>query len=283
LFCRKQPGHPIKHFVKGGSSATVPTGEKDLSDVLGQQNPPPPIIEKLFQFRKTRGKLNIDLGKTSIWSTKPPSPPHIPERRVLGLSLVLSEGVSNNNVTTIVPASNTTSRQVITKALTSLSKPRSQPRRKTSDNNFEMKMSIDFFSACRLLQNFATASVALCGAFMATLRMLAPMIVARRCLAYVAYVIFDHYNGRVLRKTVTKQVEFFNKYDLKSAIRASGRSLIQILAMGIVGKLAQIVLRKSPCWMPPRICNYWYGIIWISGVLGVGRLVGMLVRRLNLQ
>jgi hypothetical protein len=243
-------------LFKGGSTSSASTAPQ-------QQENDPQIPEQLFQFRKKLGKFMIDLGESkAIREQETTMTPSNRTRRVLRLSLLPN---SNNNAT----ISDTTTGQIFAVK---------QQKANSEGNPIEMSLSIDAFSAFRLLQNLGEASIGSSAAFLATLRMLAPMIAARRCLAFLAYIGFDHYNGRYLRRTYNKRMEYIHKHEIPSGLRAVGRAAIQLLAMSIIGRLAMVILTASPCWMPNRVCKYWFGTVWTVSVIVAARITEILVR-----
>lgn len=138
--------------------------------------------------------------------------------------------------------------------------PRYQP-------NVEVSLSANPSSMFRLAQNAVQASAAFLGAFGATLRLLAPMIVARRVLTTFGYVCYDYYYGRYIRTTYNKQYRIMQQYEIPSAMRACGRMGLQLISMSIVGTIARVVLHRAPCFLPEMACRYWFGSVWIVSVL----------------
>jgi hypothetical protein len=241
-------------LFKGGATSSASTSPQ-------QQENDPQIPEQLFQFRKKLGKFMIDLGESkAIREQEATIAPSNRTRRVLRLSLL-----PNSNNATI---SNTTGQIFAVK----------QQKANLQGNPIEMSLSIDAFSAFRLLQNFGGASIGTFAAFLATLRMLAPMIAARRCLAFLAYIGVDHYNGRYLRQTYNKRMEYIHKHEIPSGLRAVGRAAIQLLGMSIIGRLSMVILEASPCLMPNRVCKYWFGMVWTLSVIAAARITEIWVR-----
>lgn len=141
----------------------------------------------------------------------------------------------------------------------------------SGNQNMEISLSLDPSSAVRLVQISVEASAGGLGAFVATLRLLAPMIVARKFLTSIGYICYDYYNGRYLRTTYKKRIQDFHFYEIPSALRAAGRSGLQLVGMALTGKVFCLGLNKAPCWMPTTLCQYWYGMVWLGAVLAAGR------------
>lgn len=242
-------------LFKGGSTSSVSTASQ-------QQENDPQIPERLFQFRKRLGKFMIDLGESkAIREQEATITPSNRTRQVLRLS-----SLPNSNDATI------------SKTTTGQSFAVRQQKANAQGNPVEVSLSIDAFSAFRLLQNFGGASIGTFAAFLATLRMLAPMIAARRCLAFLAYIGVDHYNGRYLRRTYNKRMEYIQNHEIPSGLRAAGRAAIRFLGMSIIGRLSMAMLTASPCLMPDRFCKYWFGMVWTLSVIAAARITEILVR-----
>jgi hypothetical protein len=240
---RKLSPPPPPTFLKGGS-LEVPQEEENAVTPY----------DKLLQWKRKRGKISIDLGEP-----KEEEPTATTVRRVL-LGTPSSSNSTAANQALVVP---------LTQKMESLNSP--------CNENIEISLSVDPSSLVRLVLNSVKASAGLLGAVGATLRLLAPMIVARRSLATLGYICYDYYNGRYLRTTYNKRLRHMHEYEIISAIRACGRSVVQILGMGLVGKLLERILNLSPCWMATRICEYWYGMVWMVGILIAARASEVLV------
>lgn len=250
-----------------GRSTLFNGGSSSASASPQQLEGDPRVPEKLIQCRKKFGKFMVDLGEPKASRQQQKAKiirPSFGSRRVLRLSAF----PQSRNAT----ISNSATGQISTVDQQSLD---------PYENPIEMSLSIDIFSAFRLLHNFAGASVGAFAAFWGTLRMLAPMIVARRCLAFLAYAGFDHYNGRYLRRTYNKRIEVIQRLEIHSGFRAAVRATIQLLAMGTIGRLSRAMLASAPCWMPDRICKYWFGMVWTLSVIAAARITELWVRCLK--
>lgn len=152
--------------------------------------------------------------------------------------------------------------------------PVSQPHHPPSggiNSNFQLSLSVDPFSTARLLRALALTCVGLISAFAGTLRLVAPMIAAKRCLTTIGYIFYDHYNGRYIRTAYTRRMRRMQEYEIIAGLRGTGRCLLHILCVGLVGRTVGYVMDRAPCLIrPARICDWWYGAVWISSVYAVG-------------
>jgi hypothetical protein len=175
-------------------------------------------------------------------------------------------GLSNANTTTTT--SNNNNNEATAALVPLLTSRLLEPG---GNQNIEVSLSFDPSSAVRLVKTSVEASAGGLGAFVATLRLLAPMIVARKLLTSIGYICYDYYNGRYLRTTYKKRVQDMHFYEIPSALRAAGRSGLQLVGMALTGKVFQLGLNRAPCWMPTSLCQYWYGMVWLGAVLAAGR------------
>lgn len=248
IFDRKQknithhsPPQPIfSSILNGGSLDISSRSEEDTTEVTP--------YDRVFQWRRKRGKITINLGEPKEEET-------ITVRTVL-LGTVDSATAANQTATVVVP-------------LTQQLEPSPHD---PCNQNIEIALSIEPSSCVRLVQTSANASVVFFSAFAVTLRLLAPMIVARKLLATLGYICYDRYYGRYLRTTYNNKLKHLEEYEIISGLRACGRITVQLLAMGVVGKSLIIILDHSPCFMAPRICELWYALVWIVGVLVAARV-----------
>jgi hypothetical protein len=246
------------------SSTTTPSNSNHkINMVTGGSNTvanPEEQHEKLFQFRPRYGKVKLDLGER-----KPTLETRSTARRRFGSS--------SNETYSAAPTTNNRTATENTNALTAVPNGALSKSSKKSyinnNQNVEISCSVDPASFVRLGQVAIKASVSVVGAFAATLRLLGPMIVARRALTTVGYVCYDYYNGRYLRTTYNRHWERYHRYEIPSVLRACGRSGVQLLAMGIAVPLAVAILNRLPCWMPELLCHYWYGTVCLGIVLVV--------------
>jgi hypothetical protein len=145
------------------------------------------------------------------------------------------------------------------------------------DPQVELTVSVSPTSLLRLLHSLGLASVGALAAFAATLRLLAPMIVARRILSSIGYICYDYYNGRYIRTTYHKRLQTLQELEIPSVLRAGGRMAVQLFAMVVVGWFTRVLLQAAPCFLPEVACRYWFGSVWVSSVLLTGPLMELWV------
>jgi tryptophan-rich sensory protein len=149
-----------------------------------------------------------------------------------------------------------------------------------SSQSIQLALSIDPFSFAVLIRNLIFTTGGIFAAFTGTLKLLAPMILAKRILTTLGYIFYDHYNGRYIRTQYTRRMRHLQEYEVIASSRALGRCLVQTLAMGSVGKFVLFAMNwAAPCLLQPTwLCDWWYGVVWMSFVymagLGFGFLIG---------
>eukprot|EP00531_Pseudo-nitzschia_arenysensis_P018573 CAMPEP_0116134130 /NCGR_PEP_ID=MMETSP0329-20121206/10483_1 /TAXON_ID=697910 /ORGANISM="Pseudo-nitzschia arenysensis, Strain B593" /LENGTH=597 /DNA_ID=CAMNT_0003628823 /DNA_START=58 /DNA_END=1848 /DNA_ORIENTATION=+ len=143
----------------------------------------------------------------------------------------------------------------------------------------QVTFSLDPFSMATLLQNGLTAFTGIGSVYIATLKLLGPMILAKHCLTTVGHIANERMNGRLLGKSSTERIghseqDFLDKVHEKYApARAVTRTLFQIMCMSCAGQLVGFVLDRTPCLLEPFwICQWWYGVVWLASVSAVGFL-----------
>jgi tryptophan-rich sensory protein len=151
--------------------------------------------------------------------------------------------------------------------------------------NVEMALSVDPFGLATLLQTVFLAAVKLTSATFASLQLIAPMILAKRCLQALGYIFYDHYNGRYIRNVYTKRMQHMQEFEVIASARALGRFLIQLSAMTLVGNVVAWAVLKGPqeqqSWLipcllqPSWVCYWWSGLLWMGLVCLTGSGVGM--------
>lgn len=113
-----------------------------------------------------------------------------------------------------------------------------------------VEVSVGVEPLLRLLGLLLTGSATSGAALMGTLRLLAPLLVARRVLAYLGDMANDWYTGRYLRQTYRQlHKDYLHFYQVAALIRSSARFLAQFLLSGVLGSLVQALvgLRRYPC------------------------------------
>lgn len=143
----------------------------------------------------------------------------------------------------------------------------------------QVTFSLDPFSLASLLQNGLTAITGIGSVYVATLKLLGPMILAKHCLTTVGHIANDRMNGRLLGKVSTErlghsgQESIDNMHEKYAPARAVARTLFQILCTSFAGRLVGFVLDRSPCLLEPFwICQWWYGVVWLASVSAIGFL-----------
>ncbi len=148
------------------------------------------------------------------------------------------------------------------------------PNRTVKTRDDQVTFSLDPFSLATLLGNGATAILGIGSVYVATLKLLGPMILAKHCLTNVN----DRFNGRLLGKTSNERLSYTEQnspdtHDNYGASRAATRTLVQILSMSCAGKAVGFVLDKTPCLLQPFwVCQWWYGVVWLASIYAVGVL-----------
>ena len=113
-------------------------------------------------------------------------------------------------------------------------------------------VSVGVESLVELVALILSGSAASGMAVLGTLRMLAPLLVTRRVLAYLGDMANDWYTGRYLRKTYNKlEKEYWHYYQMTAIVRSAGRVLTQLILSAFLGRLVQALvgLGRYPCSM----------------------------------
>jgi tryptophan-rich sensory protein len=134
-------------------------------------------------------------------------------------------------------------------------------------------VSVDPSAVVRLLWYFSQASGSLGLAMLGTLRLLAPLIVARRGLNWLGDIFNDWYTGRYLRKTYKRmEHNYWRFYQVPAVLRSTGRLVAQLALLMTLGKVMEnwVGLSHSPCVVGSGGCYWWCGILWIVAVVGTG-------------
>ena len=151
-------------------------------------------------------------------------------------------------------------------------------------------VSIGVESLVRLVGLVLSGSAASGMAVLGTLRMLAPLLVTRRVLAYLGDMANDWYTGRYLRKTYNKlEKEYWHYYQMTAIIRSGGRVLAQLILSALLGRLVQALvgLRRYPCSMggmniagavSDRDGTFWgCSALWMLATLGGSFSMGKII------
>uniref|UniRef100_A0A7S3LAS6 ABC transmembrane type-1 domain-containing protein n=1 Tax=Amphora coffeiformis TaxID=265554 RepID=A0A7S3LAS6_9STRA len=151
-------------------------------------------------------------------------------------------------------------------------------------------VSVGVESLVRLVALALSGSAASGMAVLGTLRMLAPLLVTRRVLAYLGDMANDWYTGRYLRKTYNKlEKEYWHYYQMTAMVRSAGRVLTQLILSAFLGRLVQALvgLGRYPCSMgglniadnvSGRNGTFWgCSALWMLATLGGSFSMGKII------
>ena len=146
------------------------------------------------------------------------------------------------------------------------------------------RLTLDGASCFRLflLSFYAFSEVTV--AFVGTLRLLAPLIVARRVLISIGHFFTDYATGRYFRKTYTRlERAYMNYYELPAAMRSLSRSL-SLVSIYIV--LSRVMAKFSGCVptlnailphnydeLQPQDVTYLCSTLWVGTVVWLGHTI----------
>jgi tryptophan-rich sensory protein len=249
-------------------------------------------------FQPKRGTVEVDFIGPSQES-RLNKIPHRPEQPIGGASKV-RDGIttrsiaanatideSNGKNETIATASTTTTiipsvgvRRIAGRQLVPVTQLSHSPNLPSKD--FQLSLSVDPFSTARLIHTLAVTCISLVSALAGTLRLVAPMIAAKRFITTIGYIFYDHYNGRYIRTTYTRRMRRMQEYEIIAGLRGTGRCILQILSVGLVGGIVGFVMDRAPCLIRPAwICHWWYGTIWITSIHTAGWAMELWLVSLN--
>lgn len=244
---------PITSSDNNNNDGTNPNtimGGKDEVTIAKESKPPK---EQLFKYAKKKGRINVNMS--------PGYPPvKIQERQR-----------NNNNRTIILP-------------LPFISSP-GQP---LSDDDLEiLSVSVDPFAAMRFLRFLYLASSSFLGAFLGTLKLLGPLIFARRVLAQFGELVSDYMMGRYLRTTYDYvERKYWKEYQGPAASRSLARCLCHGILLSQLGKVMEwwLGLGSAPCVISKTgRCHWWCGLLWIVSVVGTGNLGALVVSTVHVH
>lgn len=136
----------------------------------------------------------------------------------------------------------------------------------------KIQLTISPGSAWTLLRLLFISSSTFMNACVGTLRLLAPLIVARRVIVSIGHFIVDYMTGRYFRKTYTRlERMYLTYYETPAALRSIARSGSQILSFVIIQRIMSwlVGVDHPPC-CDGKGLNLFCGMIWIGSILGVG-------------
>lgn len=229
----------------------------------------PVLLHRWLKQKAQRGSITIDIYQPAATHELPSAVLSTSGRKTRD---ILMNETTNETQVPVVSANRTSeeaSRNVTPSSRPSLQSflSSSPPLRTRPEPGLQMVVSVTPMSLFRLARNLGKASVATLAAFGATLRLLAPMIVARRLLNSVGYMCYDYYYGRYLRTTYNKRVQRLSEMEIPATLRACGRMGIQLASMMLAGGTARTLLEAAPCFLPELACRYWFGCIWVGSVM----------------
>jgi hypothetical protein len=117
---------------------------------------------------------------------------------------------------------------------------------------------------------------------MGTLRLLAPMVVARKTLLVLGDVGCDYMRGRYFRTTYTRMERVYLRYyEAPAAFRALARCLSQIFIFFLLQKVMgwMVGTNHPPCRSANRGLAFLCGTLWIFSVVGIGHAFAMYIAR----
>mmetsp|Transcript_20035 Transcript_20035/g.28508 ORF Transcript_20035/g.28508 Transcript_20035/m.28508 type:complete len:521 (-) Transcript_20035:236-1798(-) len=138
----------------------------------------------------------------------------------------------------------------------------------------QIVITADFASILRLLFIIAKMSATVSSAFVGTLRLLAPMIVARRAILSLSEIIMDYMRGRYFRSTYSRlERAYLRYYEAPAAMRAIARSIAQILIFlwlsMMMSWLTGVATTTNNDYFSSRV-SFLEGFLWIASVVGSG-------------
>jgi hypothetical protein len=151
----------------------------------------------------------------------------------------------------------------------------------SNDSNNVLSISADPFATMRLFQIGYLASKSFFFAFIGTLRLLGPMVFARRVLAQGGELVTDYMMGRYMRTTFDHlERKYWKEYQGPAATRSLCRVLLHGCILVFLGKIMEwmVGLGTSPCVIPlTGACHWWCGLLWVVSVVGAGNFFAAFV------
>jgi hypothetical protein len=141
-------------------------------------------------------------------------------------------------------------------------------------------VQIDPASFGRLLMLASNALYFVGLATLGSLRLLAPLLVARRVLNVLGELLMDWYRGYYLRTTYeSMQLQYYHYYQGPAILRSVGRLVSQIGLFFVLGRVMEwmVGLSHAPCVIVHDHrgvmgggCHWWCGVLWLIAVVGTG-------------
>jgi hypothetical protein len=133
----------------------------------------------------------------------------------------------------------------------------------------------------------AASSAAYCAgsALLGSLKLLAPLLVARRALNLLGDLVMDWYRGYYLRTTYqSMQLQYYHYYQGPAILRSLGRLVSQVGLFFVLGRVMEwmVGLSHAPCVIAGDAgdvaagaggtsgCHWWCGVLWLFAVVGTG-------------
>mmetsp|Transcript_19849 Transcript_19849/g.25728 ORF Transcript_19849/g.25728 Transcript_19849/m.25728 type:complete len:373 (+) Transcript_19849:56-1174(+) len=127
-------------------------------------------------------------------------------------------------------------------------------------------------------------------AFVGTLRLLAPLIVARRVLLGVFRFFLDYATGRYFRKTYSKLERLYmHYYELPAAIRSCSRCLSQAVTYILLSRVTSCANVCIPTYLKATTMTedlegldtdevtYFCTLIWVTSIVWIGHKIASMV------
>eukprot|EP00557_Chaetoceros_sp_GSL56_P013702 CAMPEP_0176481450 /NCGR_PEP_ID=MMETSP0200_2-20121128/2826_1 /TAXON_ID=947934 /ORGANISM="Chaetoceros sp., Strain GSL56" /LENGTH=683 /DNA_ID=CAMNT_0017877655 /DNA_START=266 /DNA_END=2313 /DNA_ORIENTATION=- len=146
----------------------------------------------------------------------------------------------------------------------------------------KIRVSVDPQAFGRLVPIVFVSCTTFLSAFMATLRLLAPLVISKRILCSIGNLISDWYTGRYFRTTYTRLEKLYiHYYETPATFRALLRTISQWCIYLLLGKLMGYLvgITHKPCRSEGRGLALTCGLLWVGSVVGTGHAFAEAVAR----
>lgn len=146
----------------------------------------------------------------------------------------------------------------------------------------KIRVSVDPQAFGRLVPILFVSCTTFLSAFMATLRLLAPLVISKRILCSIGNLISDWYTGRYFRTTYTRLEKLYiHYYETPATFRALLRTISQWCIYLLLGKLMGYLvgITHKPCRSEGRGLALTCGLLWVGSVVGTGHAFAEAVAR----
>lgn len=168
-----------------------------------------------------------------------------------------------------------------TRSISTSTRSHHHHHKSTSKDKETVSISMDPLASLRLVRILWVAGSSLLAAFVGTLKLLGPLIFARRVLAQVGELVSDYMMGRYLRTTYDHyDRKYWRKYQGPAAARSLGRCFAHMAILLQLGYFMEkwLSLQSPPCVISGTgACHWWCGLLWILSVIGTGNIGAVLV------